>query len=470
MRRMPAFGEPIPAAWAPSARATRWTVSAAREWTWKQLAAVFALHMALGLAMHRLPPLATIHALLTIIAVVAISLYATRPSLVLMSICYVTGAEVLWRMSKAFLFHETGKYVIVLLCVIGLLRLERPRLLGPALIYLFLLLPSVAITYNLFAGFDFFRRAVLFSLAGPLAITAAICFCGNLRFSAGELWRSLCCMAFPLMGVAAVTMVSTYWREGVQFTTEANFETSGGFGPNQVASALALGALLLFLGALLIELHWTVKWLAFAVATIYAAQSVMTFSRGGILAVLLSLALVGPLLLRTRRRILIGAASLVVLVVVGAGLFSAMNHYTGGMLQKRFQKEGMSGREQLMLTDLALWAENPVFGVGVGISKYYHRNNTASHTEFTRALAENGSFGALAYLILAAVTLRRGWFVFGQKHSAYRALLLASMIWAFLYMFVNANRTAAPALAMGLGFVSVQTRRAWGASPSGRTG
>lgn len=43
-----------------------------------------------------------------------------------------------------------------------------------------------------------------------------------------------------------------------------------------------------------------------------------------------------------------------------------------------------------------------------------------------------------------------------RQQGAYRALLLASIFWAFLYMFVNANRTAAPALAMGLGFVTVQ--------------
>lgn len=453
---MPAYSQPVSAVWSARGAGGMRAAGVEREWTWKQLAGVLAIHMALGLAMHRLPPLATIHALATIVAALGVSLYAKRPGVVLMAVFYVAGSEVLWRMSKAFVFHETGKYVLVLLCVIGLLRLERARLIGPALLYLLLLLPSVAITYYMFYGFDDFRRAVLFSLAGPLAITAAICFCANLRPSEGELRGSVFMMAFPLMGVAAITLVSTYWREGVTFTTQANFETSGGFGPNQVASALALGAMLLFLSAILSRPGLPVRLLAYGAATVFLAQSVMTFSRGGVLSVLISVALVSPILLRTRRQMLVTFGSVAALLVVGVGVYAVLNQYTGGMLRERFQKEGMSGREQLMQTDLEIWQENPVFGVGVGISKYYHKGFKASHTEFTRALAENGSLGALAYLTLALLCAARGWELLRRQKGVYRALLLASIFWAFLYMFVNANRTAAPALAMGLGFVTVQ--------------
>ena len=454
---MPVLSQPMESQWAAQSAPAEGAWQAPLEWEWHHLALFFGLHGGLGLAMHKLPALATIHAFFTIAAVIAVSLFTRRPALLFFCMCYVSGAEVLWRMSSAFVFSETAKYMIVLISAIGLVRLKGARLLPGPLLYLGLLLPSAVITYFTFRDFDFFRKAALFSLSGPMAIAAGICFCANLRMRASEFWRGVMLMAMPLMGVAAVTLVSTYGRQGVRFTTSANFETSGGFGPNQVASALALGALMLGFGFLLSRGRPAVRALLLAVCFV---QSMMTFSRGGVVSSGLALLAVSPLLARGRRQraaLLAGAGA----VAVAAPLvFSALNDYTGGKLAKRFTETEMSGREELIETDIAVWMENPVFGVGPGISRFYHRDLKATHTEFSRALAENGSLGALAYLVLGLVCLQRLAGLLRSPAQPLRAVLVAGMIWAVLYMVVNANRTSGPALAMSLAFLTVVQDRA----------
>jgi hypothetical protein len=188
-----------------------------------RLVVVFALHALLGLAMHRLSPLATLHTFSTVLAVLAAALYTKNPAVVLMCAAYVSGSEVLWRMSKSYTFHETAKYTVTLLCLIGLVRLRKVRLPGPAVLYLALLLPAAVFPFVYFP-FDTFRKQVMFHLSGPIALTLAIVYCSNLRIRAGEMWRASVAFAAPLCGVLAVTVRSSYMQE-VRFGTESNFQT-----------------------------------------------------------------------------------------------------------------------------------------------------------------------------------------------------------------------------------------------------
>jgi O-antigen ligase len=419
-----------------------------------RLALVFGVHLMLGLAMRQLAPAATLHTFATILAVLAISLYTKNPAVVLMCACYVSGAEVLWRMSKSYTFHETAKYMVSLLCFIGLIRMKRVRLPGHAVLYLALLLPAAVFPFVYFS-FDLFRRHALFHLSGPIALTMAVLFCSNLRISAGELWRACVAFAAPLCGVLAVTVRSSYMQD-VKFGTESNFQTSGGFGPNQVASSLAMGALLVLMGALLARTgRWQRVMLA-GLAAAFTLQSAMTFSRGGVISLGLALVVAGPLVLsghRYKRQILAGVVGVALVLAVA---FPLVNAYTGGKLAERFAEKKMSGREKLAAADWEVFQEHPMFGVGVGISKYFHPGAITAHTEYTRALSEHGLLGVAAYLALFWLLLRRGAAILEARESRpYRGLLLALMVWPLTYMVVNAMRTSAPGLAIGMAFLTV---------------
>jgi O-antigen ligase len=439
----------------------RWRAAAAGAWAWldempapRRLALVFGLHLALGLAMRQLSPLATLHTAATILAVLAISLSTRNPAVVLMCACYVSGSEVLWRMSRAYTFHETAKYAVSLLCLIGLIRMKRVRLPGHAVLYLALLLPAAVFPFVYFP-FDTFRKQALFHLSGPIALTLAIVYCSNLRISAGEMWRAGVAFAAPLCGVLAVTVRSSYMQE-VRFGTESNFQTSGGFGPNQVASSLAMGALLLLMGAVLGRTGWKQRAMLGGLAAAFTLQSAMTFSRGGVLSLGGALVVAGPLLLsghRYKKQILAGMAAVALVLAVA---FPLVNAYTGGKLAERFQEKKMSGREELAAADLRIFEEYPVFGVGVGVSRFFHPRGVTAHTEFTRALSEHGLLGLAAYLVLLWLLVRRGAAIVAARESrAYRGMLMALLAWPLLYMAVNAMRTSAPGLAAGMAFLTV---------------
>lgn len=419
-----------------------------------KLLLIFGLHAALGLAMHRLPPLATLHTFSTVLAVLAISVSTRSPAVVLMCAAYVSGSEVLWRMSRAYTFHETAKYMVALLSLIGMIRLRRVRLPGWAVMYLALLLPSTVFTLYYFP-LDVFRKATLYYLSGPIALTFCILFCSNLRLSISDLWRVAAAFVSPVIGVAAVTVSSSYLQQ-VNFTNESNFQTSGGFGPNQVASSLALGALLVALSILMARLTRNLRHALTVVAVLLAVQSAMTFSRGGILASAVSLACALPFVLaahKNRTQVLAGLAGLFLLLLL---LFPAVNAYTGGKLAERFHEKKMSGREQLAAIDWVLFEENPLFGVGVGISAFFHPRAAGAHTEFTRALAEHGLLGLGAYACLAWLLFRRVISIFGDRQNqSIRGFLIAMMAWGTIYMTVNATRTSAPAFALGLAFLTV---------------
>lgn len=419
-----------------------------------RLAVLFGLHFLLGLAIRQLAPVASLHTFATLVAAIAVSLSTRNPAIVLLCACYVSGSEVLWRMGKAYTFHETAKYAVSLLCFIGLIRLRNARLPGSALLYLALLLPGALFPFVYFS-FDPFRKHVMFNLSGPIALTMCVLFCSNLRISAGEFWRASIAFAAPICGVLAVTFRSTYMQD-VRFGTQSNFQTSGGFGPNQVSSSLAMAALLLLMASLLASTERWKRIMLGGLAVACMLQSAMTFSRGGVLSLAFTLAAVGPLLLaghRYKQRILLGLLALTLLLAVA---FPLLNAYTDGKLAERFANKQMSGREALAETDWEVFQQHPFFGVGVGLSSYFHPGRIAAHTEYTRALAEHGLLGLAAYVALFWLSLRRILVILEAREClAYRGLLMALLIWPLVFMVVYAMRTSVPGLSMGMAFLTV---------------
>lgn len=428
----------------------------------RKILVVLGLHAVLGLAMHRLPPLATLHTISTALAVIALSLSTRSPAVILMCAAYVSGCEVLWRMSKAYTFHETAKYLVSLLCIVGMFRLRHVRLPGAAILYLALLLPSVVFTYY-YLPLNQFRKTTMFNLSGPIATTLCILYCCNICLNIKDLWRVVTSYIAPVCGIATVTILSSY-SDQIKFSTQSNFQTSGGFGPNQVSSSLSLGALMLTVTVLLARMPDKLRAALSILTVVLVIQSAMTFSRSGLLSYAAALACALPILLvqnRNRWQILVALAALCAVIML---LLSFADAYTGGKLFARFADKRMTGREQLAEIDWELFKQNPLFGVGVGISSYFHPRRIAAHTEFTRALGDHGILGLLAYSSLGWLVFRRvaGCLLDSSMQAAY-GFPVALIVWALLYMSVNAMRTSSPALALGLSFLtvvpSIQERR-----------
>jgi hypothetical protein len=418
------------------------------------------LHFPLAMAMYKSSILATMHAALVVLWVGKVIFTARRPEILVFVMAYVTGAEVLWRSSGAKVPYETAKYILILLSVFGLLRFFRGRVIWPPVLYFALLLPSafLTITSPLMAQGEnkTIFKILAFNMAGPLALACGVAFMAHLRLNRAQLLNIFTALLATALGGAMMIAFALRTAKKVQFGRSSISVIREEFGPNQMSAAIGLGVLMALLILILHDRATTRQRLLLAVCLIFmVGASAMTFSRGGLyntggaaLALLI-------LLMRDPRVMLRVAGVVTVLVLVGNFLvLPYLNTYSKGFLLMRLTNTSLTGRDQIAWTDLIIWKENPVYGVGPGRATDYRlemgRRNQA-HTEATRLVAEHGTLGATAGLLLMLMAWRG---VFWTRGPRSQAIAAALVIWSFLYMANAAMRLAAPsfmfALAMAL--------------------
>src|SRR5256885_2169356 len=140
----------------------------------------FLLHIPLAILMSRLPIFATFHAF----AVLAIGLWWALSGKPLQRVAYVAaylvGSEVLWRMTKALIFWEIGKYAIATIFIVALLRHQRFKPRGISLVYLALFIPAVLLTL-IKVDLPEARAQISFYVSGHVALIASIWFFSALK-------------------------------------------------------------------------------------------------------------------------------------------------------------------------------------------------------------------------------------------------------------------------------------------------
>ncbi|MCB1053753.1 MAG: hypothetical protein KDC71_24325, partial [Acidobacteria bacterium] len=128
-----------------------------------------------------------------------------------------------------------------------------------------------------------------------------------------------------------------------------------------------------------------------------------------------------------------------------------LNKTTNSAYKDRFSDFNATGRSQIARFEMKAFFENPLLGLGPGGAKIYRSEMDlaqASHTEYTRLLAEHGLFGLACILIQIYLLFR----ILLSKVSAKDKMLSFSlMLWAVLFMTHAGMRLAAPAILFGLG-------------------
>jgi hypothetical protein len=414
-----------------------------------------AIHIPLGLIMSWVGAVAMVHAWVTVLCSLILVLRSRQFVTAAYAGAYIIGAEVLWRMTDSRFFWEGGKYTIACLFIIALLRRGLFRHITLPLIYFALLIPSALLTLSEM-DVEESRAMLSFNLAGPLSLMVSVWYFSNVKFSREQFLRVLLLLVGPVMSIVSIGLFGTLTNADLTFNTESNYATSGGFGPNQVSSILGLAAFLALFYVLLSKQSLALKILMSLATLVFATQSALTFSRGGLYGAA-GAAGVGCLYLmrdgRTRIKVLLIVG--IVFVVGNYLVLPRLDSFTGGTLTERFQDTGASGRDLLLLSDISIWQDNPAFGVGPGMSRAIHAqsmHSTMSHTEFSRLVAEHGTLGFLAVLLLLVMTYLN----LTRAPSALNKAIVASMTaWSFLYMSNAAMRTAAPSFIFGLSFAMV---------------
>ncbi|MEO8042320.1 MAG: O-antigen ligase family protein [Acidobacteriota bacterium] len=428
---------------------------AAREF--RLIVLVTLLHLPLGILLYSAGPLAILHPV--IVFVVGLS-WALRKQFrmghVALAVGYLIGSEVLWRMAQIPIPWEFGKYGAAIILIAAIVIRNSHRVPPLPLVYFIALLPSCVLTVLAF-DLNEARDILSSNLSGPLLLLLSCWFFSNTRMSLPELRRLGVSILMPLISVSCVTLFYTVSTEEIYFTQESNFATSGGFGPNQVSSMLGLGAFVALLTLIIFRNNTSYKIYFALAALLCTAQSVMTFSRGGIYNALVAILAVSLWELRKpaqswRRLAPVVVAAVMFLLII----FPILNNRTGGSLQERFEDTDTAKREDIASTDIQIFYENPVLGVGVGLAYDYRERflgyKAMSHTEFSRLLSEHGAFGVVALLSLLGMSLMN---LKRQPSNLGRALVIGASAWSVMFMLNAGMRLGAPAFIWGLTFVTI---------------
>src|SRR5262249_14248200 len=160
-----------------------------------------------ALLMTQSPAIATAHALLVLSLGVWWAVFSVNLTRIAYVGAYITGAEVLWRMTGAHVFWEYGKYAVILIFALALIRSGRLRGPVPVFLYFFLLLPSMVIPMANVSS-SAMRNQVSFYLSGPLALMVSAWFFSHIRLSNTELRSLFKSLIAPALGAA---VISTAW-------------------------------------------------------------------------------------------------------------------------------------------------------------------------------------------------------------------------------------------------------------------
>jgi O-antigen ligase len=149
-------------------------------------------------------------------------------------------------------------------------------------------------------------------------------------------------------------------------------------------------------------------------------------------------------------------------LVLGVFVWGYSLYQTNGLIKNRYEnkdargrlkEDRLGGREKLVITELNMFLDNPLLGVGIGKNKEYREEMTgivaASHNEISRMLAEQGLFGILGLLILLLIPMLH--FLENREH-----IFLFSFFLFWLFTINHAAmRIAAPAFIYALSLLKV---------------
>jgi hypothetical protein len=383
----------------------------------------------------------------------------------LIAAAYVVGSEVFLRMTGGNPLYEISKYGVMVFIFIGMYYSGFSKGAVPYWIFLLLLVPSVIIsTFTLNFDTDI-RKAIAFNISGPACLGLAALYTFRRKIALAEINSILLSMGLPIITCMVYLTLYTPNVQEVITGTESNFQTSGGYGPNQVATILGLGMFIFFSRVILDSKTKFQIILNLIIALNITYRGMLTFSRGGMITGFLMIVLL--LVFLYFKSNFGGRVKLnYIIVLVVFALFATWTYtsfQTGGLIDKRYSNQDaagrvkqtqFTGREDVAQNEIDTFLKNPIFGVGVGKGAEVREDETGiavlSHDEITRMLAEHGSLGIVALLILFFTPLVL------YLENKFNMFLLCFVAFWFLTINHAAMRTAAPAFVYSLSLLNVQ--------------
>ena len=423
------------------------------------------IHLVIGVVGFLLPFTAKIYGYsIFIFGVIYIIKNQNRNNEVLIAAAYVVGSEVFLRMTGGNPLYEISKYGVMVFIFIGMYFSGFSKNATPYWLFLLLLVPSVVLTTFVLNYDTDIRNTIAFNISGPVCLGVASLYTFRRKIPLTQINSILLCMGLPIVSCMVYLTFYTPDIRDVITSTQSNHETSGGFGPNQVATVLGLGMFIFFSRIILESKTKYLVIINLIIALNITYRGMVTFSRGGMITGFLMIILL--LFFLYTKSNYTGRVKLnylaVLLTIALMVTWSYISVQTGGLINKRYANQDaagrvkesqFTGREDVAKGEIEIFLDNPIFGVGVGkgveVRKAKTGDGTLSHDEITRMLAEHGTLGIIGLLILFFTPL------FLYLENKFNMYLLCFVVFWFLTINHAAMRTAAPAFVYSLSLLNI---------------
>ncbi|WP_242133208.1 O-antigen ligase family protein [Aestuariivivens marinum] len=387
---------------------------------------------------------------------------------VFLGCAYFSGAEVLFRMTDGGLAYEASKYLVILFMLMGMFYKGINGKGYPYFIYLILLLPSILMASTTLSFSANFRTNIAFVLSGPVCLGVAALFCYGRRVTNRQLMNIILYLALPCIAMTTYLFLYNPSIKDTLSGTDSNAAMSGGFGPNQVSTALGLGMCAMVIRLFMKSPTLFLKVLNITILGAMTFRAIVTFSRGGVFAAVIVIgAFLWTLFYRSshkvRQQIVVSFVLLCIMVMV---TWTISSNQTRGLIDKRYANENAQGikKEDITTGRVVLFQEeiegflsSPFLGIGASRVKDirverdgYH---LPSHNEIGRLLSEHGFLGIIIIMILIIKPL--GYRTANKRNYFFYAFL------CFWFATINHSgmRIAAPALLYALALLNVVPER-----------
>ena len=424
------------------------------------------LHALIGILLYVFRSLSVIYA----ISIPAIGLYyivknQNKNNEVLYVAAYIVGSEVFLRMTGGSLLYESAKYGVMIFLAFGMYYSGFSKNAIPYWIYILLLLPGVFIATETLNLQTDLRKAIAFNISGPVCLGISAIYCYNRKILLSQLSNILLTLALPVFSTTIYLILYTPNLKDVLIGTDSNLETSGGFGPNQVATVLGIG-MFVFFSRLLLESKTKLLFIVNLVVLFNITyRGFVTFSRGGMMTgfiMIIFLLLYVYLNVKTYKKYkLLGFFGFMTVALLFTWIYTS--NQTGGLIDKRYanqdaagrvKESDLSGREEIWDSEIDDFLDHPIFGIGVAKALEIRQEKSggviiASHSEVSRTIAEHGMMGIIALLIVLFTPI---FLYLDNKQNIYMFSLLL-----FWLLTINhaAMRIAAPAFVYSLSLLKV---------------
>jgi O-antigen ligase len=195
-------------------------------------------------------------------------------------------------------------------------------------------------------------------------------------------------------------VIARYLKGDVYFTGSSASEGTNGLAPVQISAYMGFVCTLFFFSLMNRQESKNLFINIFFLA-VSAVIMLLSFSRGGLY--FLGIMMLLYFLFNSGR-----AKSyflILLLIPVGIIVYDYVNTKTYGLIDRRYEKEGTSGRDILIKAGWELFKSQPLSGIGTGNFNYtvkdldLYQAESGAHNEFIRILAEEGILGIVAYLL-----------------------------------------------------------------------